>query len=140
MKKTPIRKKGNSPISKAKDRIQKLLTAIVRIRDGGCIFRKYNVGKCGGYTAADHIKSRIYSKTYGDLRNVICACSSHHIFWKRSHPTEYTEIVKKHIGIKTYNLIEKLSKIETQYTLKEWLKIEDKLKKCQKKKEQSIRF
>ncbi len=126
----PLRKKGKSPISQCKERIQSLLTRIVRDRDLGCIFRLYpETGKCGGVTAADHIITRQIAATYGDPRNVICACWCHHKFFKEKNPTIYSEIVKKHIGTRKYNLIHKLPKDSCSKSLKEWLEVEERLTK-----------
>ena len=102
-----LRKKSKNPASQAKDRIQKLLTAIVRIRDG-CIFRHYSEsGACNGYIAADHIISRVYSACYADLRNVVGSCQRHHIFWKPQNPILYASLVERHIGKERWAWIQK---------------------------------
>ena len=126
--KTGLRKRGKSPISKIKEKIQHELTRIARIKYINCIFKDKGVGNCSGYTAADHIITRARTLTYGMIINVILACSFHHIWWKPSHPTEYTEIVKKVIGIRIYNQLQKLGKKTTQYKLKDWEKILEELK------------
>jgi hypothetical protein len=128
---TPLRKFSNSSVSKTKLRIQKLLTANVRVRDGGCIMRSYpETGRCSGYTAADHIISRVYSATYGDLRNVICLCQRHHIYWKPSNPVLYWEVVKRYIGDARARWIETAMKDRRTYsfTLWDWQKVEAALK------------
>ncbi len=145
MRKTKLRKKGKSPIAQCKARIQHLLTAIVRLRDGGCIFRFYDgTGKCGGITAADHIISRQIAATYGLTDNVVCACWCHHKFFKEKFPTFYTQIVKEVIGTKTYNKIHKLAENSQPKSLKEWLEVEKNLQKIWNKlnqaKEQPIAF
>jgi len=124
MRKSPLRAKGNSELSKCKDRIQKLLTMIVRKRDGECVFAPYpETGACSGPTAADHIISRARAATYGDLRNVICVCQRHHIYWKPQNPVMYVDIVK---GIVDWEWIEKAEKDRGghNFTLWDWQKIE----------------
>ena len=131
MKKTLLRKKGKSDISKIKDRIQKLLTAIVRLRDGGCILRNYpEAGACSGYTAADHLITRSRSVSYGDTRNVLCVCQRHHIYWKPINPLLYSSIIKRHLDEKTFNWLERtqLDGKTYSFTLWDWTKIEISLK------------
>lgn len=84
---------------------------------------------CKGYTAADHIITRAINATYADPDNVICLCNYHHIYWKPSHPTFYSDAVKKHIGTRKWNRIHKKSKQLTHYVLSDWLKEEKKLKR-----------
>lgn len=104
MRRTPLNRVGKSEVSRTKQRIQKLLTKIVRVRDGGCAFRLYpETGACSGYTAADHIISRQYAATYADTRNVVCLCNRHHIYWKPQHPTEYTNILQEYLDGETWN-------------------------------------
>src|SRR3990167_6045183 len=122
-----IRKSSRSESSKTKARIQKLLTQIVRIRDGGCIFRHYpESGGCSGYTAADHIISRQFSATYGDLRNVICVCNRHHIFWKPQNPILYIELVSRHIGVKDWQWISLAQRDRKSHSFSnwDWVKVE----------------
>lgn len=124
-----MRRKGKSEISKCKDRIQKLLTLCVRARDKDCLLKgKYQ--RCAGYTAADHILSRTYHNTYGELDNVICLCNAHHIFWKPRNPTLYTEEIKSAIGEERWMRIHALAKKQTApFSIKEWLDKEEILKK-----------
>ena len=125
-KNTGLRKKGKSDLAQCKDRIQKLLTTIVRIRDGGCIFRNYpEAGECSGYTAADHIISRTRAISYGDLRNVVCVCQRHHIYWKPQNPLSYSRIIKTHLK-EGYNWIVRVEMDNKTYPMKlwDWLKIE----------------
>lgn len=129
MKRTPLKRRGKSPIAKCKARIQVLLTQRARERDAACIFRRYpETGRCGGVTAADHIITRQIASTYGDLRNVICACWAHHKFFKEKNPTIYAKIVEDYIGTRTYNLIHKIAKQSEPKTLKEWEEVEKLLK------------
>ena len=132
MKRTPLRKKGKSDLSQTKDRIQKLLTQIVRVRDGGCILRNYpETGECSGYTAADHIITRTRNVSYGDTRNVVCLCQRHHIYWKPVNPLLYSSIIKRHLDYKTFNWLERVQLDNKTYRmgLWEWTKIEIGLKK-----------
>ena len=127
MKRTKLNKKGKSDISRCKDRIQKLLTQIVRVRDLGCIFSRYpETGKCSGFTAADHINSRVKSISYGDTRNVIEVCQRHHIYWKPQNPLEYTQIVKDYVGEKIWEWLGRIRKDNKTYSfgLWEWQRVE----------------
>ena len=114
--------------SKCKERIQALLKQIVRARDGDCIFRGM-YRECSGPLSADHIVNRGRSKTYGMSKNVICACVGHHIWWKPTSPTLYTNRIDEYIGRKTRLWLEKIAIPICQYSLKDWLKIEASLKK-----------
>jgi hypothetical protein len=124
-KKTPKTRKDT--ISKVKERIQALLKFIVRARDGDCIF-KGMYRECSGPLSADHIVSRTHSRTYGLTDNVVCVCIGHHFFWKPSNPTLYTNRIDEYIGKKRRLYLEKIARPVCQYSLKDWLKIEDKLK------------
>ena len=134
MKRSPLRKKpytlrkiGKSDSARTKARIQKLLTELVRLRDGGCIMRHYPAtGQCSGFTAADHIISRQISATYADSRNVIALCQRHHIYWKPTNPTLYARFVEQHIGKKTYSylFLAQQNSPRYRYTEADWLKAE----------------
>src|SRR3990167_2628592 len=115
-------------ISKCKKRIQDLLKQIVRARDKVC-FLKGKYQQCGGVLSADHIVSRTYSRTYGLAENVIGICMAHHLFWKPRNPTLYTNEIDRKIGREKRLWLEKESRKITQYTLKQWQKIENNLKK-----------
>lgn len=128
-KKTGGKKRKRGDVTRAKDRIQKLLTKIVRLRDEGCIFKDYDTGwKCGGYTAADHIISRMFSETYADLDNVVCVCTSHHIRWKPANPTLYTKYLNDYLGEGWITELEEKRKKSRTWTLDMWLEKEQKLK------------
>ena len=119
-------------MSRCKDRILKLLTAIVRVRDKSCIFARYpETGQCSGFTAADHIISRVKSISYAETRNVIEVCTRHHIYWKPQNPLKYTEIVRLYIGENTWKWIERVSRDNKSYSfgIYEWGKCEMALKK-----------
>jgi hypothetical protein len=74
MKRSPLRKKSNSPVAECKDRIQALLRAIAIIRDGGCVLRspaiqrEYGIKDCSGWRKDDdvvlqydHLNSRAFN-------------------------------------------------------------------------------
>ena len=115
-----------SPSSQAKKRIQKLLTQYVRLRDGGCVLKKF--GACSGYTAADHIFSRASNATYADPLNLICLCQRHHIYWKPQHPMEYADFVESRLG-KNYKKLKWKSQTILHMTEYDWLLTEKWLKK-----------
>src|SRR3990167_1030253 len=115
--------------TKCQNRIQKLLTSICRSRDQKCIFEGKTDMSCAGYTAADHIINRWKKSTYALSRNVILACTAHHIFWKKRNPTIYSEIVREYIGEGVYRDIHETAKSLSHYSIKDWLALEDGLKK-----------
>lgn len=114
MKRTPLKRKSNSPQALMKDQIQATLREIVIARDGGCILRHYReTGECGGYRndgelilQAEHLHSRANASSFSDSRLVVCLCKRHHIFWKPQYPDMYYRIVKKHIGPERTKLLE----------------------------------
>lgn len=122
-----MRKKG--PITKAKERIQKLLTQIVRKRDGGCALADFpEAGKCGGHTMADHIRSRKYASTYARSENAVCLCMVHHLYWKRQNPLEWVKLIEEFLGKGWIDEVRKYPmKMEKPFTLKQWLVEEQRL-------------
>ena len=114
-------------VTKCKERIQNLLKLIVRKRDGDCIFR--GIGRtCSGPLSADHIVTRGRSRTYGMSENVVCVCIGHHLWWKPSNPTIYTNRIDEYVGQKNRLHLEKIAIPITQYKLKDWQEIEAGLK------------
>src|SRR6266851_8761525 len=98
MRRTPLRRTGQSDTARTKERIQALLRAIAIEREGGCVFRFYpEVGACGSRPTKDghlilqfdHLNTRARNISSGDLRLGVCVCERHHIFWKLQHPDEY---------------------------------------------------
>ena len=139
MKKSPLRKKGKSDVAKCKDRIQKLLRSIVIIRDGGCILRTFTeAGKCGGYRddgelilQFDHLHSRANSASYGISDLGVCVCLRHHFYFKKQYPAMYEELVRRNIGEKRCQLLDRVraDKRPHSFSLWDWQKIELWLKK-----------
>lgn len=102
-----LRAQGKTGTAPVKKRIQALLRELVIHRDGGCILRKYpESGACGGYgpvsglliLQAEHLRSRAYSSTYADPRNIVCLCSHHHGHWKERNSALYWDIIRRHLG------------------------------------------
>ncbi len=120
-------KKRVDTVKKCKGRIQKLLHDIVVIRDKDCVFRGM-YRQCSGPLSADHIVSRTHSRTYGMSKNVIGVCSGHHIWWKPTNPTLYTNRIDQIITQKARIELENLARPICQYSLKDWQKIEQGLK------------
>lgn len=56
------------------------------------------VGACSQVLQAEHLVSRANSASYGDLRNIVCLCSRHHIFWKPQNSRRYWELIEELIG------------------------------------------
>lgn len=131
-KKTGGRKTANgrkTTVKATKNRIQKLLTEASKLRDDGCLFKRYpETGKCGGPLAADHIRSRQYSETYADLDNVVCLCTAHHIFFKKRHPMVWAKLVEDYLGTGWIDELRSMSLKSRTWTLDMWLKKEEELK------------
>lgn len=116
MKRSPIRKKSNSPEALCKERIQALCRQIGLIRDKGCVMRFYpESGACGGYRKDggiiyqfDHLNSRIHAVSFGDPRLGVILCQRHHIYWKPQEPNLFISIVRKHIGPVRAALLDKV--------------------------------
>lgn len=110
MKRTKLRVKGVSTTTQIKDEIQAKLREGVIKRDGGCILRHYKeAGNCGGrrndgelILQAEHLVTRSKTATFGDLKNCVCLCKYHHLFFKKQHSSLYWDLVRKHIGEERY--------------------------------------
>ena len=115
-----------------KNRIQKLLLQIMRIKHSQCVFATYQLkaGVCKGYTQAEHIIPRNNSSLYGDLRNIVLLCEYHNGFWKPQNALLYAELIQKVIGKEIYDWLVKMSYQRPTHTygVKEWLDIEAELK------------
>lgn len=99
MKRSRVRVEGRSTLSQTKRRIQALLRACVILRDSGCILKDHrDTGPCFGPLQAEHLNSRRHARTFGDLRNIVCLCQRHHIFWKPQHSRQYWELIEELIG------------------------------------------
>lgn len=99
-----LKKEGKSEVALAKKRIQALLRELAIRRDGGCILRKHlgmlpsRYRECDEVLQAEHLNTRGASGSYGDMRNIVCLCRRHHIFFKPQYSQLYWEIVEKHLG------------------------------------------
>jgi hypothetical protein len=103
-RRTKLRVVGHSEISETKRRIQDLLLAVVKRRDGGCILRLLPWHTCNGFAndghlilQADHLITRGNAATYADSRLVVCVCMGAH-GWKsvggNLRKAQYDAIVK----------------------------------------------
>lgn len=112
MKKTPL-KKSNKTLSRSRvlrsfskstpARVKREIQAELRIavskRDGGCVLRNHaEAGACSGPLQAEHLITRSNSQTFADLRNIVCLCQRHHIFWKPQNSRLYWELIRDIIG------------------------------------------
>ena len=96
-----MRSVGKSETTRLKQEIQKLVRAIVIIRDGGCILRDCKEApRCAGFNKkgelilqADHLITRSNSATYDDTRLIVCVCKGHH-GWKHWHQKQYEDVVR----------------------------------------------
>lgn len=99
-----LRKEGKSEVAQAKKRIQALLRELAIRRDGGCIMRKHlgmlpsRYRECDEVLQAEHLNTRGASGSYGDMRNIVCLCRRHHIFFKPQYSQLYWEIIEQHLG------------------------------------------
>lgn len=96
MKRSKLRRKSKTPRALLLEEIQALLRAIVIKRDGGCLLRGYN--NCTEILQAEHLITRTNMATYGDLRNVVCLCTYHHLFYKKQHSRMYWSLIRRKIG------------------------------------------
>ena len=74
-----------------------LWSELVKRRDKQCI----RCSKVERLNAA-HIFSRSQKSVRWDLANGIALCSGCHIFWAHKNPVEFSEFVKKHLGVQKY--------------------------------------
>lgn len=102
LRRTKLRRKGKSATTLIKDEIQALLREIVIKRDGGCVLGKY-LGNCNEVLQAEHLVTRSATNYFGDLRNVVCLCSYHHIFWKPQYSKMYWTLIERHLGPTKWN-------------------------------------
>jgi hypothetical protein len=122
-------------VPQTKLRIQALLRSIVIKRDGGCILRgSPEAGACGGYGSksgklilqAEHLNSRSNSISFGDLRNIVCICQRHHLYFKPQHSRLYWELIESLIGPERWEWVKRVEKDKNPYrfTHYDWLKVE----------------
>lgn len=97
-------KEGKSEVALTKKRIQALLRELAIRRDGGCIMRKHlgmlpsSYRECDEVLQAEHLHTRGSSGSFGDMRNIVCLCRRHHIFFKPQYSQLYWEIIEQHLG------------------------------------------
>lgn len=123
MKPKYISKIGKSPSAVIKRRIQALVRQIAIIRDGGCILRDAGVGNCSTTLQGEHLITRQNSATFGDMRNIVCLCSTHHIFWKPQHSRRYWELIEERIGKKRWSWL-KLAEADHSTHKPDWKIVE----------------
>jgi hypothetical protein len=116
-----LRKASKSPVAATKRRIQALLRLRVIERDGGCLLRGIEgVGACSQVLQAEHLVSRANSASYGDLRNVICLCQRHHIFWKPQNSRLYWELIEMKIGPERWEYVKVTEADRTPHRMTAW--------------------
>lgn len=115
-------------VKKCKARIQALLREIL-IKEHGDCEAKGEDQACAGPLQADHIESRIFANTYGDIKNTILLCNSHHFYWKKRHPLRWADLVERRRGKGHLETLRNQARksIKTWY-LRDWQKTEEKLK------------
>ena len=109
-----LRKEGKSEVTLAKKRIQALLRELAVRRDGGCVLRRYlhrlppQYQRCNEVLQAEHLNTRGASGSFGDMRNIVCLCSRHHIQFKPQHSQLYWEIMQEHLGDERWEWFKKV--------------------------------
>lgn len=121
MKRSRLRRVGKSSAAASKRRIQALLRVNVIRRDGGCVLR--DLGHCSTVLQAEHLNSRRHSRTFGDLRNIVCLCQFHHIFWKKQNERRYWELIEGKIGPERWAWLKEMEKDHKPFKAN-WVEIE----------------
>jgi hypothetical protein len=106
MKRSSLKKESDSQTAVDKRTIQAKLREGAILRDGGCLLRHFpEAGRCGGIRKdgelilqAEHLITRANSATYADLRNVICICRNHHIFFNLNIVFFIGDLLKKELA------------------------------------------
>lgn len=124
LKRTRMRQTGKSSASAMKRRIQALLRLNVILRDEGCVLK--DLGNCSSVLQAEHLRNRQHSRTYGDLRNIVCLCSYHHIFWKKQNERQYWELIEQIIGPERWNWLKEMEQDRKPFKAN-WIQIEQDL-------------
>lgn len=96
MKRTKLRLQGRSNSAVLKRQIQALLRSCIILRDGGCLLRGH--AHCTEVLQAEHLITRSNLATFADLRNLVCLCTYHHLYFKQQHSMEYWNLIREKIG------------------------------------------
>ena len=106
MRRSPLRKQGQSETSKAKHRIQALLREIKIKEQGDCWVKLEGItefGPCDEVFQYDHLETRSKNISYSDPRLGVLVCKRHHFYHgspRREQRERYEELVRKFIGEK----------------------------------------
>jgi len=117
-------KKGRACFSRKgywKNKCFKLVSEIVRLRDGGCIETKTTKNLQGA-----HIISRSYKATAFDLDNVVTLSSGRHQYYTY-HSLEWKDFINKHFGKGYYEKLEARALIYHVWSLDELKELHEKL-------------
>lgn len=123
---SPLRNSSKSEVSLCKKRIQALLRKIAIKRDQGCVLRHYtdmlppNFAGCDEVLQAEHLHTRGSSGSFGDMRNIVCLCRRHHIYFKPQHSQLYWEIIEIHIGPDRWNYYKRIRDDHKAYPMRLW--------------------
>lgn len=106
MKRTRLKRESDSEVAVIKRDIQKELREGVIARDGGCFLRHFpEAGQCFDrrkdgelILQAEHLVTRSNSNTFADLRNAVCICRGHHLYFKPQHSFLYWKLVERFLG------------------------------------------
>lgn len=113
LKRTRLRVKGHSTTAQLKDQIQSTARKIVIIRDDGCLLK--DDGRCTEILQCEHLITRSNTKTFADLRNLICLCTYHHLFYKKQHSRMYWDRVREKIGEQRWAWLKRVEEDRTPY-------------------------
>ncbi len=119
-----IKKQSKSRVIK---RLDALVSEIVRSR-GKCEAEGEGGMKCSRQLQAAHIFSRSHKGTRWDLRNGLCLCSGHHLFWAHKEPYEFAKFCLKRLGAATMDALQIKARQITKLSVQDLLNIEDELK------------
>jgi len=110
---------------KLEDKLDAEVRRVVRVLYPVC-------ARCGkGPVQVCHIFSRNHKSVRWFLDNIIGLDWNCHFFWAHQEPTEFTEMIKKRLGIKRYNALRKKASETKCWTITELEELLEALKKIQ---------
>jgi len=121
-----LRQTSKSEVAQCKKRIQALLRQLAIKRDQGCVLRHYqedlpsSYANCNQILQAEHLNTRGSSGSFGDMRNIVCLCQRHHIFFKPQHSQLYWEIIEKHVGEERWAYYKRVRDDHSPHPMRLW--------------------
>ena len=90
--KKPLNKVRKTSKSALKRKADKLFSELIR-QKGFCILKGIDSVSCNGNMQCAHIIGRANHALRWDLKNALCLCAGHHIYYT-SHPWEWQELIR----------------------------------------------